>query len=345
MPKCSLCGKVVTDKNALRLLRSEDGRWIAHCDDCSSQVVGDPIESVAAEPPPPAPSPEDKPAPEFLLPEGPATEPPPPAPRPRRRTLPQQEGTGVYRRPKAVVEREARQTKEIFDRMRRRLVELKRAEKRDQSPHAYRRESERYVANLLMRFTMLRDDQVYAGRVLDISRGGMRFLTQRPLDKGQIVCIEVGNARGNDPLVALLQSGAEVRRVKQVEEDRYEVGVRFVTHGRTHAENRRRHRRHDVDFSAYYLRTGSEITYRGEVGDISQGGVRFLLDEGLEQNEQLAIMLRAESDSFMRADLRGIVRVCRLRQIDKRRYEAGCAFVKVRLLPRSGGRGRNAAAS
>jgi hypothetical protein len=257
----------------------------------------------------------------------------------------QQEGSRYLRRPKAVVEREARQTKEIFDRMRRRLIELKRAEKRDASPHAYRRESERYVANLLMRFTMLRDDKVHAGRVLDISRGGMRFLTRRPLERGQVVCIEVGNARGNDPLVALLQSGAEVRRVKQVDEEQYEVGVRFVTRGRTHAENRRRHRRHDVDFSAYYLRTGSEITYRGEVRDISQGGVRFQLDEPLEENEQLAIMLRAESDAFMRADLRGIVRVCRLSKLENRRYDAGCAFVKVRLLPRSGGRDRDAAPS
>ncbi len=217
-------------------------------------------------------------------------------------------------------------TEALVEKIRETLEELQ-AEKKA-VPRTHERAYQRRSVDLRVRFRLQRDDARCVGRVRDISQGGMRFTTKRELPMGQIILIEV-DSREEDVATAMLQTTAEVRRVRDLRDGTYEVGVRFVRRIRANHENRRQYKRYEANMAVYYTRAGSEITFKGTVCDISQGGVRILLDERVDKGEEMSVILRGEGESALKADLAGLVRVVRVKPQERGAYELGCQFLNV----------------
>lgn len=199
---------------------------------------------------------------------------------------------------------------------------------------AHSRKYERTSAELTVTFTPLRDDSLHSGQMLDMSPGGIRFATDRELTRGQIIQLDVRASDNDEPLVS---STAEVRRVALNDEGLFEIGARYVQHRLAHASNRRRYRRFKADMAAYYQRPGADCTRKAEVLDLSQGGVRLRFEEPVQENEEMAIVLRGLGGRFTQADLYGLICVVRVSQKSGHQWEAGCRFQNVKAQARTKG--------
>jgi c-di-GMP-binding flagellar brake protein YcgR len=308
MPKCSLCGKNVQTKAELVLTRNAENRWVTLCSEC----VQDKPTEVAKE----APVPESAPDEERSL-----------------RTMQEKVGsqhTPPLRRPQAHVEHDLREMTQKFEQMR---DSLKKFDVPDEAPRSHERKTERHVANLSVSFSLMRDDEICQGRIRDISQGGMRFVTNKKVDEGQIIMFEVGVENKNKSKTRLI-SGGEVKRVIPLEDGRFEIGVMFVRRSRAREENRRLFRRYKADMAAYYTPKGGEYVAKAKVKDISQGGFRLVLDELMETDAEMKVRVRGESGVFLKSDLQAEVRIIRIRLVKPGEYEAGCNFLQVGMVPR-----------
>ena len=190
----------------------------------------------------------------------------------------------------------------------------------------------RHSVDIPIRFRLARDDAFHTGVIHDISRGGLRITTLRPLERGQHIQFDP-DAALPAALAEILRESAEVRRATPAPEGRWDVGIRFVTRAVAPADNRRRHKRYQCAMRAYLLRAGSSIHLAGDVTDISQGGIQLRLDEAPERDELLEIRIRGDAGSFTRGDLAGSARV---RRVIPRgaEWEVGCQFVQTKVDPR-----------
>ena len=188
---------------------------------------------------------------------------------------------------------------------------------------------DRHNIEMIIRFTLARDDTPHDAVVKDLSVGGLKMLTKRNLLKGQIMQLDW--AVPLPPAISrMLQSAAEVRRVTLLDDGQYEVGLRFVKRQLAKETNRRRFRRYKCEMDIFYQRENSEIMSCGKVRDISQGGGQVFIDEKLDVGELLTVRLVGGAGN--RGDLTGLIKVCRviLRGYE---YEAGCAFVRMKMSP------------
>ncbi len=189
------------------------------------------------------------------------------------------------------------------------------------------RKDERRTVDLVVNFTLARDDASHEGFVKDISQGGMLIKTAKQLAKGQIIQFDWKTPM--PPVMAsFMQGNAEVRRSTRNEDGTYSVGLRFVKRQAAKGANRRRFRRYRCDMIAYYQRDGSSIMSRGSVRDISQGGCQLMADEELLDHEQFYVRLVGGGGG--RGDLVGTVAVRRViaKEIE---YEIGCSFQKMKI--------------
>ncbi|MDR1613244.1 MAG: PilZ domain-containing protein [Planctomycetota bacterium] len=189
------------------------------------------------------------------------------------------------------------------------------------------RAHERRKIELTVSFSLVRDDIVHEGVVRDLSQNGLKIITQRHLDRGQIVQFD-WKPPIPPALARILQGTAEVRRVMKNDDGEYEVGLRFVNRNAGKGANRRRFRRYRCEMRAYYQRTGSEMMAQARVKDISQGGCQIMLRESLDAGERFTVRLMGGGG--VRGDLAGTVQVCRVipREVE---YEIGCAFIQMRM--------------
>lgn len=301
MPKCKLCNQEVTNKEDLALVRGEDDRWLMVCKECAATSGGEAEKKSAA------PGAAQGNADDAKQAETP----------PRAALGPAKTSQEAYERLQGALET---------------LIAHENKAKKT-ATHVHDRVHERKEADLRIAFLLLRDDTRYEGRVRDISQGGLRFVCDRELDRGQVLTMDISGTHG-DAEVSMIQAAGEVRRVSMTRDGRFEVGVRFVRRGRANEPNRRRFRRHDVKMNAYYKRDGCEYTASGRVLDISQGGVRLILDESPGKEEEFDVTLRGESGAFVKADLCGRLRCVRIQQLPVGEWEIGCAFVSLQTKPR-----------
>lgn len=190
------------------------------------------------------------------------------------------------------------------------------------------RSHERRQIDLVVHFSMSRDDTRHEGTVKDFSQGGLKIVTAYQLSKGQIVQFD-WNIPLPPAMARTLQSMAEVRRIVKNNEGLYEVGFKFVTKQQADSgANRRKHRRYKCDMLVYYFRKGSNYMSSGKVKDISQGGCQMRLDDKLEQSEIVSVRLLGGGGT--RGDLVGKVQVCRVAPKEVY-YLTGCAFEQMRM--------------
>jgi hypothetical protein len=190
------------------------------------------------------------------------------------------------------------------------------------------RSHERKQIELAAYFTMARDDTRYEAKIVDFSNSGIRFVTSRPVSKGQILRFD-WNIPLPPSMARGLQNSGEIRRVVQLENGNFEVGVMFMARQPDRGgANRRRFRRYKCDMLAYYQTRDSGMMSHARVTDMSQGGCQMRLDEKLEKDD--AILVRMLGGGGARGDLVGSMRVCRVIPRDVT-FETGCAFERMRL--------------
>ncbi|MDR1533803.1 MAG: PilZ domain-containing protein [Planctomycetota bacterium] len=189
------------------------------------------------------------------------------------------------------------------------------------------RTSPRKPVELTVFYTFARDDARYEAKVLDFSQSGIHIITGLSLSKGQLLQFD-----WNIPLPAsmakVLHNSGEVRRVTRLNDNKYDVGIRFLDRQGDKGVNRRRFHRYKCDMDVFYQPPGSSIMAMGKVIDISQGGCQMRLDEKLEFSDLLQVKLVGGAGS--RGDLVGNLKVCRVISRDNI-FETGCAFEKMRM--------------
>ncbi len=189
------------------------------------------------------------------------------------------------------------------------------------------RAHERRAVELIVYYTLARDDTRHEGIVKDFSQSGLRVTTDHQLTKGQIVQFD-WNVPLPPAMARMLQNSAEVKRVVKNESDTYDVGLHFLTRAVDKGANRRRYRRYKCNMVTYYRRKGSELYTMGKVTDISQGGCQMQLGESMDSGEVFTVRLIGGGGA--KGDLVGTMRVCRVvpREVD---FETGCAFEQMRM--------------
>ena len=189
------------------------------------------------------------------------------------------------------------------------------------------RAHERKQVELTVHFTLARDDTRHEGVIKDFSESGLRVTTDHQLTRGQVVQFD-WNIPLPPAMARMLQSTAEVKRVTQNDQGKYDVGFKFISKQSDKGANRRRFRRYRCEMVVYYQRAGSALMTQGRVSDISQGGCQMRLDEKLDSSEVFTVRLIGGGGS--RGDLVGSMRVCRVIPRDMA-FETGCAFEKMHM--------------
>lgn len=189
------------------------------------------------------------------------------------------------------------------------------------------RTHERKQIEMVVYFTLARDDTRHEATVKDYSHGGLKIVTGLALAKGQVLQFD-WNIPLPPTVARVLQNTAEVRRVTRTESGLYEVGMKFLARPSDKGANRRRFRRYKCDMLAFYQRRGSDMTTAGRVKDISQGGCQMRLDEKLDSGEVFEVRLIGGGGA--RGDLVGNMRVCRVSKKEAE-FETGCAFEQMRM--------------
>lgn len=210
----------------------------------------------------------------------------------------------------------------------RKLLEALRSLRQSKERVGRARSHERKQVEMVVRYTLARDDTRHEGTVKDFSQSGLRVVTAQNLPKGQIVHFD-WNIPLPPSMGRMLQSAAEVRRVSRNDDGMFDIGFKFIARQSDKGANRRRFRRYKCDMLVLYQRSGGDVVSSGKVRDISQGGCQMRLDESLDQGEVFRVRLIGGGGS--RGDLVGTMRVCRVMPRDGVMFETGCAFEQMRM--------------
>lgn len=201
-----------------------------------------------------------------------------------------------------------------------------------------------------MDFAFVRDDVTHHARTVDVSRGGVRFVTDVPLEPGHVLRATIRDepARGEarEPAVPAYARGGrrryqyvEVRRVRDREDGTYEAGGRFIRRIGVDDRNRRRHARRPISSPVWYCRAQSDLLCKGRACDLSRGGIRVRVQESVPPGERMEVLLRTHPPAFAHADLRATVEVVRAVDQGPGACELGCRFTRLQALPVAEGEG------
>ncbi len=200
---------------------------------------------------------------------------------------------------------------------------------------AYKRAHKREDVNLDMQFSFVRDNKMYSANVLDISKGGMRFETEIPVMVGNKLKSVILTPVSDGKLISTTKSEnyLEVRRSIHLDKDMYQVGGSFLKKIGVDEKNRRKHNRKDADFSFHYLRKDSEISYRGNVLNISQGGMICRVYEEFEIGEKMKVIMRATPPAFVCSDITADFKVSRIEELAENIFSIAGEFTKIDVVP------------
>lgn len=215
---------------------------------------------------------------------------------------------------------------------------------------------ERRPARLLFEYRIAGDETAHGGRLLDISRGGLRCLVTEELRPGDILALAIKSPEPG-ALEGRIDAYGEVVRLWRRGRV-FELGVSFVhpqpassapppaprrcqagvaereeasseagpPRGEDVMPERRRHRRLDATFELSVRRAdGSRSLAR--VRNISAGGMDFLSEEAFDVGEELAVRFGARRTPGLEGTLSSGARVLRVRRLGER-YEVAAVFVR-----------------
>jgi len=190
----------------------------------------------------------------------------------------------------------------------------------------------RLAADLVLRYRWPGRHAPLVGRVRDISRGGMRLITARQLAPGLLLQASLHTPGGPGPKFEG-QMYLEVVHCRK-HNDLWDVGARFspMPTEKFRGTERRRSRRFTVGLDLAYRISGGESSppRRGQVRDISRGGVRFYADSRLRVGAMAAVVVSGGRDTSdgggTRVKVSALIRVVRCRRVGNR-FEVGAKFV------------------
>ncbi len=193
-----------------------------------------------------------------------------------------------------------------------------------------RRTFPRLAADLVLRYRWPGRHAPLVGRVRDISRGGMRLITSRQLAPGLLLQASLHTPGGPGPKFEG-QMYLEVVHCRK-HNDLWDVGARFspMPTEKFKGTERRRSRRFGVGLDLAYRVSGEESSppRRGQVRDLSRGGVRFYAKSRLRIGAMAAVVVSGGggSSTGTRVKVSALMRVVRCRQVGNR-FEVGAQFV------------------
>lgn len=197
----------------------------------------------------------------------------------------------------------------------------------------HHREYERHEVALTVHFRRQNEPETLTGAVHDLSKGGLCFSTTIGLKPAEIIDVSI-TTPDQEHLGMKFSSQVEVVRCNTEPDAHFKIGGRFLgTQGKDHRKAPRYH----LLLTVWYQRKGREETREGAVLDISRSGVGFVVKEDIPVGEVLAVCIRGDSGAFHKQDLRGLVRVARIKPIYEGNYEIGTEYIKTRVIPRAGG--------
>lgn len=199
----------------------------------------------------------------------------------------------------------------------------------------YKREHERHDVNLEMQFSFLRDSKMYRGTVLDVSQGGIKFETDIRVknDQNLKAIVFTPDTKSKEKKMDKIENFLDVRRVTPLENGLFQVGARFLKKISVDDKDRRKHVRRKASFPFFYKRDQSELINRGDVLDISPGGMRVSVHEEFDVDETVEINIRTSPPAFVFADLRGYYQVIRVFNKTTNTYQVGGRFSKLIVTP------------
>lgn len=246
-------------------------------------------------------------------------------------------GAESLRRKAAAERRKVREIDQLLVRLEARLEESAPAKKRARPGGGVRdddrRTFPRQAADLVIRYRWPGRPAPLLGRVRDISRGGVRFSASRRLMPGLLLQCSMHAPGGPGPQ-AEGQMYLEVVHCRKSGE-LWEVGTRFspTPLDKFKGTERRRARRHRVGLDLSYRLSGEEERppRRGQVRDISRGGLRFYCDRRLRIGALAAVVVTGAGEGSTpgagtRIRVSALMRVVRCRKVGSR-YEIGVQFV------------------
>ncbi|HOX06298.1 MAG TPA: PilZ domain-containing protein [Planctomycetota bacterium] len=198
-----------------------------------------------------------------------------------------------------------------------------------------RRAFERVNADLQLLYRQPGRPTSLVGRVLDLSRSGVRFTAMQELRIGDV--LDAHFQRGGRPVSGFGSMHLEV--VRCLRSGRvWEVGARFAPAAAAgpaaSPADRRRSRRYPVRLEVVFRLPGEGgAVWRGEVRDISTDGLRFFAPRPFPAGAMASVSIHGQDRDGGRAGdrltLRGNILILRCRRVG-RRYEAGARFVSPR---------------
>jgi PilZ domain len=195
-----------------------------------------------------------------------------------------------------------------------------------------RRTTQRLAADLVLRYRWPGRHAPLVGRVRDISRGGMRFVASRTLAPGLLLQASLHTPGGVGPR-ADGQMYLEVVHCRK-HNDLWDIGARFspMPAEKFKGTERRRARRFKVGLDLAYRMSGEETSppRRGQVRDLSRGGVRFYAEKRIRLAAMAAVVVTGAGSPAggggTRVRVSALMRVVRCRRVGGR-FEVGAQFV------------------
>lgn len=191
-----------------------------------------------------------------------------------------------------------------------------------------RRRHKRFAANLAVEFARSRERKSYSGRIRDISQGGIRFHAPESVDVGEVLSVTIHNRQRVFGLRATIDTFVQVLRVKKTGK-LYEVGAKFIDERDTDFASRERRtwRRRRAEFRVEYRHYDGTEKRLGVVRDVSQGGMRFLTQEGdIPAGTFLVVVAAPGTENSIAERVDGVVRVIRSRPVGDQ-TEIGVMFL------------------
>jgi hypothetical protein len=242
----------------------------------------------------------------------------------------------LLRRRAAEERRKAREVERLLSRLEARLAGAPAGGRRrpgeTDSPRD-RRGFNRQAADLVIRYRWPERHAPLIGRVRDISRGGVRFMSSRQLAPGTLLQASLHAPGGPGPQFEG-QMYLEVVHCRR-NNDLWDVGARFrpMPAESFRGSERRRHRRFGVSLDVAFRLSGEEESppRRGTVRDISRGGMRFRCDARLNAGTLVAAVVSgaqrtASAGAGTSIRVSALVQVTRCRKVGGH-FEIGGRFV------------------
>jgi hypothetical protein len=176
-----------------------------------------------------------------------------------------------------------------------------------------------------------------SARVRNISRGGINFLLNCPVESGSLLSVELPGIAGKTVSTVL----AYVVRVESVTDGEWSIGCTFATElgnedlapfGVSRVQSKGTDKRTWVRFpcnikaSYQFVKAEEPTSWSAEVVNMSANGIGLLVNEGVDLGKLLNLELRAERGDYVLNILACVVRLTP--EVDGSHCTLGCNLIR-----------------